>query len=58
MQNKIALFCNIRQMLDRKAEIQGLSTDSQHVMKKILDTLVKFLLVWGPIFKNMILEKL
>lgn len=34
-------------MLDRKAEIQGLSTDSQHVMKKILDTLVKFLLVWG-----------
>lgn len=45
MQNKIALFCNVRQMLDRNAEIQGLSTESQHVMEKILAILVKFLLV-------------
>ena len=57
MQNKIALFCNVRQMLDRNAEIQGLSTESQHVMEKILAILVKFLLVWRATILKHDLEK-
>ena len=44
-------------MLDRNAEIQGLSTESQHVMEKILAILVKFLLVWRATILKHDLEK-